>query len=141
MGNLKSVLYCSEPLVEASSEAENRLLESIVKKNYEQDVTGFLVRNETHYFQYLEGEPHIVERLMSKIEHHPYHEKMVVLRVDSLKSRRFPRWRMKHYTITEATRGYLVKANMTNAKFGQYLLDRMCEEVNQDSSIDFYLEK
>jgi len=141
MGDLKSVLYSSVPLVEASSGAENRLIESIVKKNYEQDVTGFLVRTETHYFQYFEGMANTVDRLLPKIERHPYHENMTVLRVDLLEQRRFPRWRMKYYPLNDDIRTYLSKQSVINAKVGQYLLDRMCAEVNQQGSIDFYLEK
>ena len=65
------------------------------KNNVSDSITGLLVFDGTHFFQYLEGDKEKVEALYSRIEADDRHSSVTMLSSGEVSSQLFARWAMK----------------------------------------------
>ena len=66
-----------------------------VENNTKNQVTGLLVFDGSHFFQYLEGSDDAVMPLYQSIERDPRHSSVTLLSSEAVKERLFAKWAMK----------------------------------------------
>ncbi len=92
---LTALVYRSRA-VRALSPVELHELTSVSNaRNGREAITGLMLYDNDHFFQWLEGPPANVNRVMSSISNDPRHTDVQVLNAQSLPSRRFGGWNMK----------------------------------------------
>lgn len=96
------VLYKSTALTDAFSPEEQALMDFILPENKKLGITGFLVRTEAHFYQYLEGKERTIRDVLDRICRNPLHKDVQILTQSRSNDRNFPRWYMEYYFLTEA---------------------------------------
>ena len=72
-------------------------------RNSREDITGLMLFDDSRFYQWLEGPPDRVERLMGSIRNDKRHTDIEVLNVESSETRRFGDWSMKLAASLPAT--------------------------------------
>lgn len=93
---LISLLYCSRAAVGVALPQVRELAEQAQRANAQHGISGLLVYGSGVFFQWLEGPPGAVLRLMQRIKADPRHTHVVeVSRHEALQERLFPHWGME----------------------------------------------
>ena len=94
VGNVR-VIYCST--VTSSLEKDNfiELVRASVINNKNLNITGILLFNGRYFFQVLEGDNSVVNKLLDKIGDDDRHDEIDILSRRAIDSRLFPKWSME----------------------------------------------
>jgi hypothetical protein len=88
--------------VEELEDAElDRILDSPVRHNTPQQVTGLLLYSEGGFMQVLESEQPAVDETFSRIRQDSRHHNIIVLNMDPIDEREFSAWSMGFRRLTE----------------------------------------
>lgn len=99
------LIYVSTARAEYGLAELERILESSVRHNTPQQVTGMLLYAAGNFMQVLEGEDTAVDETMSRIEQDPRHFDIHVIEREAIAERSFPGWSMgfRRLGVPEAT--------------------------------------
>lgn len=100
--SLIQLIYVSAATIELSDEELAKVLESSVRHNKEQGVTGMLLYAGGNFIQVLEGEAAAIDETMSRIERDPRHFQLIVLERSPVAEREFGNWYMGFRHLNEA---------------------------------------
>lgn len=92
---LSTVVYRSRAISPLSDRDLKGLLRTAQARNHREAITGVVLYDDSRFFQWLEGPPDGVERVMSSIRHDNRHTDIEVLSRRESSSRRFDGWDMK----------------------------------------------
>ncbi|EAR60172.1 BLUF domain-containing protein [Neptuniibacter caesariensis] len=94
VGNVR-VIYCST--VTSSLKKDNfiELVRASVINNKNLNITGILLFNGRYFFQVLEGDNGVVNKLLDKINGDDRHAEIDILSRRAIDSRLFPKWSME----------------------------------------------
>jgi len=92
--SLIQLIYVSTAKGELVEEDMRKILDSSVRRNASQQITGMLLYSERSFMQVLEGEPSAVEETMSRIDKDIRHENILVLSKTKVATREFANWSM-----------------------------------------------
>ena len=93
--SLKALVYRSRAVRSLSPAELHELTSFSQSRNSRESITGLMLYDNDHFFQWLEGPPANVNRVMNSISHDARHTDVQVLNAQSLPSRRFGGWNMK----------------------------------------------
>jgi methanogenic corrinoid protein MtbC1 len=93
--SLKALVYRSRAVRSLSPVELHELTSVSNARNGREGITGLMLYDNEHFFQWLEGPPANVNRVMSSISNDSRHTDVQVLNAQSLPSRRFGGWNMK----------------------------------------------
>ncbi len=93
--HLSTVVYRSQAVREMSPPALRDLTLSSQERNRREAVTGLMLYDGGQFFQWLEGPPASLDRLMSSIRQDPRHTDIEILNNQSAPARTFGDWNMK----------------------------------------------
>jgi hypothetical protein len=88
------LIYVSSARSELGAEELARVLESSVRHNTSQHVTGFLLYLNGSFIQVLEGEKTVVDETYSRIQQDPRHTGLILIDRSPITARSFSRWSM-----------------------------------------------
>jgi hypothetical protein len=91
---LISLIYVSSARQELSTEELTRILESSVRHNTAQHLTGMLLYSNGSFMQVLEGEETAVDETYLRIQQDPRHTGSIVIERAQISARSFGLWRM-----------------------------------------------
>lgn len=91
---MNSLLYVSKPMPDLDSSAVDAILESALRNNPSQGLTGMLLWSETSFAQLLEGPNEAIETLLNKLKADGRHREMRVLSRTATSRRFFGDWSM-----------------------------------------------
>ena len=92
--SLIRLIYVSTSATLLNDEALMKILESSVRHNHPQKVTGMLLYFDGSFMQVLEGEEAAVEKTMSRIREDKRHHSIFMLMEDRIEEREFGMWAM-----------------------------------------------
>lgn len=92
---LSTVVYRSRAIRALSDRDLRSLLRTAQARNHREAITGVVLYDDSRFFQWLEGPPDGVERVMSSIRHDQRHTDLEVLVTRESSARRFDGWDMK----------------------------------------------
>ena len=95
MPPLSTVVYSSRALTPFSDRELQNLMQSAQARNHQERVTGVVLYDNSRFFQWLEGPPQGVERIMSSIRTDRRHTDVRIVAECTSTSRRFGEWDMK----------------------------------------------
>ncbi len=98
--NLIQLIYVSSATHELAAEEIRRILDTAVRHNSRQEVTGMLLYVEGSFMQVLEGEEAAVEETISRIVQDPRHHSILVVSKTKVAAREFGTWAMGFRGIT-----------------------------------------
>ena len=93
------VSTASKEIVDADLDS---ILESSVRHNTKNDVTGLLLFVENRFIQVLEGQEVAVNETLGRIAEDPRHYDLIVLERTAIPGRSFDRWSMGFHRLTSA---------------------------------------
>lgn len=125
------VLYKSTALTDPFSPEEQTLMDFILPENKKLGITGFLVRTETHFYQYLEGKDRTIREVLERIRRNPLHTDFKILTQATSKDRNFPRWYMEYYFLTEAEAVKRFKSCVSDQDMAERMLTLMQERADK----------
>lgn len=96
------LIYVSSALKELTDAELDAILESAVRHNKPQNITGMLLYARGNFLQVLEGEEFEVDKTFQCIEKDPRHHGIIVLERDRIPSRSFEQWNMGFHRVNEA---------------------------------------
>jgi hypothetical protein len=91
---LTQLIYVSSAARNLDEGDIHRILESSVRHNAANDITGMLLFASGNFLQVLEGEEFAVEETMSRIQLDPRHHGVIVVSNDTVPGRDFGAWSM-----------------------------------------------
>ncbi len=91
---LEQLLYVSSATRELSDAELAGILESSVRNNDREGLTGLLLYSAGSFMQALEGEISAVEATYARILRDPRHHGSIVLHRENIQAREFPNWSM-----------------------------------------------
>jgi hypothetical protein len=97
---LSSIVYRSRAVTPPSDYELYELVQAAQSRNAAEAVTGLLLYDESRFYQWLEGPPENVARIMRAITHDPRHTDIEILSDKTTATRQFTDW-----TMRLATRG------------------------------------
>lgn len=97
---LQQLIYVSSAVEVLPDEELDRILESSVRHNTPQQVTGMLLYSGGNFMQVLEGEAAALDETYDRICHDPRHRNIVLLYREVISSRSFMRWSMGFHRVT-----------------------------------------
>ena len=93
---LGSFVYCSRAAEGVDDDEVDRIVEWSQRRNVERDITGVLVFGSGVFFQWIEGPPVEVEKLIGSLHGDPHHYDIVPLdRSVEKRERVYPDWEME----------------------------------------------
>jgi hypothetical protein len=99
---LDSLSYCSRGDPDTDDTTVRQIVAVARRNNAIHGITGLLVHGAGVYFQWLEGPPQSINRLMQNIERDPRHRDVVILdRNLDEPERVFPQWEMEAVSPSE----------------------------------------
>jgi hypothetical protein len=101
---LKQLIYVSTASVDHEMEALLAILESSLRHNKPQEVTGILLFAEGCFMQALEGEEHAVDETMARIREDSRHHSIYVIDSGAIERREFGDWTMAFRQLNESDR-------------------------------------
>jgi hypothetical protein len=93
--SLTALVYRSRAVRKLSPVELHELTSVSQSRNSREGITGLMLYDNDHFFQWLEGPPANVNRVMNSISQDARHTNVQVLNAQSLPSRRFGGWNMK----------------------------------------------
>jgi ABC-type uncharacterized transport system YnjBCD ATPase subunit len=100
--SLYQLVYLSQRAAYCDEAALDQLLKQSITNNKANDITGILMRCDTHFFQYIEGEQNVVLALYQKIKADPRHSELVTVSSGVIERRAFANWEMRSELLTPA---------------------------------------
>lgn len=94
---IRSVVYRSMATAPFATRTDFEILETAWRRNRIMGVTGYLVRSEGAYVQYLEGAPDALDALLASIEGDTRHTHFEMLQDTAIGKRRFANWAMGYH--------------------------------------------
>ena len=98
---LKYLIYVSKESKKLNEDEINQILKTSWSNNSDNNVTGMLLYVEGRFFQVLEGEIEVIDKLFATISKDSRHTNVVVVDQGELDKRIFENWKMKFNAITE----------------------------------------
>lgn len=92
--SLVQLIYVSSVTSELSDAELDRILESSVRHNAEQEITGLLLYAEGNFMQVLEGSEAAIDETYGRICADARHKNLVLLSREVIENRQFSRWHM-----------------------------------------------
>lgn len=89
--------YISRSTDKLSNDELSALEDKSSFNNVKADITGFLVYDGSHFFQYIEGPKENIEKLFLKISSDPRHMSVTELSRGKVDERILPNWSMKSF--------------------------------------------
>jgi hypothetical protein len=105
------LVYASVATQEFSEEQLTALLRRSREANERAGVTGMLLYSEGSFFQVLEGEADVVDRLAVRIHTDPRHQNMIVIIREPIFRRTFEEWSMGFSSLSTAELSGIVGRN------------------------------
>jgi hypothetical protein len=99
---LFSLTYVSSARAELGTEELTRILESSVRHNTAQQVTGMLLYLNGSFIQVLEGEETAVDKTYARLRQDPRHIGCLLIERAPIKARSFAQWSMGFKRLKEA---------------------------------------
>lgn len=96
------LVYYSAARRELDAEALKRILESAVRHNLENDITGMLLYSDGSFMQVLEGPAEAIDETMRRIHLDDRHQDVFVIRRHTIDEREFGQWSMGFRNISLA---------------------------------------
>ena len=93
------LIYVSSALKEQNDTELDAILESAVRHNRLQNITGMLLYAGGNFLQVLEGEDTDVDQIFSVIEKDPRHHGIIVLEREAIPARSFEQWSMGFHRL------------------------------------------
>jgi len=90
--DLRTLVYGSFASLDFTRSDLERLHDQAAERNRENEITGVLLFNGTHFLQLIEGRPDAIEELMDRIRRDSRHVGVEVEHDDSADKRYFPDW-------------------------------------------------
>lgn len=100
--NLVEVIYVSIATHSLFDWELRRILESAMRHNEEDQITGMLLYSKGSFMQVLEGEKSAVDAALVKIASDPRHHKLQVIARAEITQRSFATWAMGFHGVTAA---------------------------------------
>jgi hypothetical protein len=88
------LIYVSTASIDYDDDELDRMLESSVRHNTSQHVTGMLLYARGNFIQVLEGEDTAVDETYDRIAKDPRHKGLIVIEREPIKKRDFDQWNM-----------------------------------------------
>ncbi len=99
--DLVHCIYCSASTSGAFSPADlTALLAECRQKNAKAGLTGMLLYSEGTFFQVLEGDRPVVEKLLDKLTHDKRHARLTKIVLEPIAQRAFSDWTMGYAKVT-----------------------------------------
>lgn len=92
---LATIVYRSRAVAPLPGPALRHLIQTAQARNHGEAITGVMLYDDTHFFQWLEGPPDGVDRVMHSIHNDPRHTDVEILARRRSPTRRFSGWDMK----------------------------------------------
>ncbi|MGJ7610235.1 MULTISPECIES: diguanylate phosphodiesterase [unclassified Variovorax] len=105
MQPLIHIAYASKATQAFEPRALAQLMQRASDANESRGLTGFLLYDDRHFFQLLEGPPAVVEETLQKIVADARHGEIVCILKEPLPARQFDEWSMSSMTLTRAELG------------------------------------
>lgn len=99
---LIQLIYVSTATHELNTDELNRILDSSVQHNEQNDVTGLLLYVEGSFMQVVEGPEKSIDELIGRLEHDSRHHSILVLSRSEVFTREFASWSMGFKSIVRA---------------------------------------
>lgn len=127
---LYELIYFSEKtdyfLSDPDTHFENILREAH-RFNSENSITGMLFSSDSHFFQVLEGQRHVISQLFLKISQDKRNKNIVLVRTKPISARRFANWSMSSLDIPiiehSKFRKYTSQKNFNPEEFTEETID------------------
>lgn len=97
---LVRLLYVSRSAGPQTTTVTGSILETALRNNREQGITGVLCQGQGLFVQVLEGERDKVHRLYGRIQTDDRHRDVQLLLLEDIPARRFPQWSMAHVSLS-----------------------------------------
>ncbi len=113
MSQLCQLVYASRARLDSNgargvvSPEVARILTQSRRNNKPLQVGGVLCFGDDCFFQCLEGERDVVERLYERIEKDPRHRDVMLLRKETVHHRQYRLWAMKYFSVEKSIRAFL----------------------------------
>ena len=91
---LMHLVYVSSAIRKYNDAELDEILNSSVRHNQQQNITGMLLYADGNFIQVLEGESEAVEETFGRITKDPRHQSIYVLLREAIHTRSFNRWAM-----------------------------------------------
>ncbi|RYE22076.1 MAG: BLUF domain-containing protein [Sphingobacteriaceae bacterium] len=133
--SLHQIAYCS---VSVYHHTDAAIISDILVEarafNQKNDITGILLYKEDSYFQILEAETQILERVIFKISKDPRHKRMMILYNVEINQRDFASWVMA-FRAPMFTPALI--ARMQDNDFGSYINDptQLTHQVSRNAQV------
>jgi hypothetical protein len=131
--NVKYILYFSRCLASEFSRSDIGILAASRANNHQFGLTGFLHRENGHYFQYIEGASASVDMIFARIGKDPRHFAMKTLASGSSTQRRFPGWSMGYsdeWTAAFDPNQAIDPARIVVEDLVSFMIDRCMSHMN-----------
>lgn len=99
MSQLIHLVYASAARADCSGDELERLLATASRRNSELGITGMLLHLEGSFFQVLEGEAEVVDRLFARIASDPRHGNVTLIVREPIATRAFGDWTMAYAAL------------------------------------------
>lgn len=99
---LIQLIYVSTATHELNTDELNKILDSSVQHNEQNDVTGLLLYVEGSFMQVVEGPEKSIDELTGRLEHDSRHHSILVLSRSEIFTREFASWSMGFKSIVRA---------------------------------------
>lgn len=99
--DLVHCIYTSAGTMEFNKEQIVSLLEAARKNNSTLNVTGMLLYDDGAFFQVLEGDREVVEKLFEKISKDKRHDRVTKIIVEAIEERDFSEWTMGYSGVSK----------------------------------------
>jgi hypothetical protein len=96
---LVRLLYVSRSTGPQTTTVTGSILETALRNNRAQGITGVLCQGQGLFVQVLEGERDKVNRLYARIQSDDRHHDVQLLLLEDIVARRFPQWSMAHVSL------------------------------------------
>jgi hypothetical protein len=137
MFRLCSIIYKSEALIGCGSEEEQSLMDYVLLANRRSAITGFLIRTNENYYQYLEGRETVVMDLLDRIRANSLHRNLKVLLKQRPKERCFPRWYMEYYFLTTLEKDQCFDDCSTDFELATSVLNLMQQKATRRGEVNY----
>jgi hypothetical protein len=98
---IRFILYQSRAATDFPNIVDQDILETARQRNRADQITGYLVRTPSTYYQYLEGPSAKLEALVQDIKSDPRHDRFELLHDGVVPQRRFRNWAMGYHLVSE----------------------------------------
>ncbi|MEN2425725.1 BLUF domain-containing protein [Chromobacterium vaccinii] len=99
---LQHLIYVSTARRELSNAELETLLESCVRHNLQNDISGVLLYGPGNFIQVLEGEAEAVAETYQRILDDPRHHNLIEILLEDIERRSFANWRMGFTRLDDA---------------------------------------